>query len=78
MANPELNLYMAGWAQVEWGVLSKQQGGWLVHYIGQVGTCSCHSRAAAAPGDGKSGTGNEYDGWDTSIEWGLYVPAVRA
>lgn len=27
MANPELNLYMAGWAQVEWGVLSKQQGG---------------------------------------------------
>lgn len=40
----------------------KQQGGWLVHYIGEVGTCSCHCRAAAAPGDGKSGAGNECDG----------------
>lgn len=62
MANPEIQLYTAGQAQVEWGVLSKTTGGWLVHYIGGVGTCSCHCRAAAAPGDGKSGAGNECDG----------------
>lgn len=34
MANPEIQLYTAGQAQVEWGVLSKTTGGWLVHYIG--------------------------------------------
>lgn len=27
-----------------------------MHYIGEVGTCSCHSRAAVAPGDRKKGS----------------------
>lgn len=62
MANPEIQLYTGGQAQVEWGVLSKTTGGMAgaLHRGGW--NMQLPLSGSSCPGDGKSGAGNECDG----------------